>query len=384
MNIYKKRTCWKIALLLGGLLIAGASLYFTNSLAEKLAEGEQQKVELWAEAMQHIAADTAIDANIDFIFKVIENNKTIPVVVIDSNGTIVFSRNVDSLKLSTPQKTESLLASMKEAHPPIIIDLGNGIHQYLYYQNSILLQKIRLFPYVQLLILLLFVLLAYYALNTTRQAEQNQVWTGLSKETAHQLGTPISSLHAWIELLHEQQTPTAEILDELKKDADRLELIAERFSKVGALPELKEENIYFVVDEAVNYLKQRISKKIIFNTDYDLQKQLFIQLNKTLFGWVLENIIKNGVDAIQDEGAITISIKDHIQHIYIDISDTGKGIPSSKQKTIFKPGYTTKTRGWGLGLSLSKRIIENYHGGKIFVKSSEPFKKTTFRIVLKK
>jgi signal transduction histidine kinase len=384
MNIYKKRTCWKIALLLGGLLIAGASLYFTNSLAEKLAEGEQQKVELWAEAMQHIAADTAIDANIDFIFKVIENNKTIPVVVIDSNGTIVFSRNVDSLKLSTPQKTESLLTSMKEAHPPIIIDLGNGIHQYLYYQNSILLQKIRLFPYVQLLILLLFVLLAYYALNTTRQAEQNQVWTGLSKETAHQLGTPISSLHAWIELLHEQQTPTAEILDELKKDADRLELIAERFSKVGALPELKEENIYFVVDEAVNYLKQRISKKIIFNTDYDLQKQLFIQLNKTLFGWVLENIIKNGVDAIQDEGAITISIKDHIQHIYIDISDTGKGIPSSKQKTIFKPGYTTKTRGWGLGLSLSKRIIENYHGGKIFVKSSEPFKKTTFRIVLKK
>jgi signal transduction histidine kinase len=384
MNIYKKRTCWKIALLLGGLLIAGASLYFTNSLAEKLAEGEQQKVELWAEAMQHIAADTAIDANIDFIFKVIENNKTIPVVVIDSNGTIVFSRNVDSLKLSTPQKTESLLTSMKEAHPPIIIDLGNGIHQYLYYQNSILLQKIRLFPYVQLLILLLFVLLAYYALNTTRQAEQNQVWTGLSKETAHQLGTPISSLHAWIELLHEQQTPTAEILDELKKDADRLELIAERFSKVGALPELKEENIYFVVDEAVNYLKQRISKKIVFNTDYDLQKQLFIQLNKTLFGWVLENIIKNGVDAIQDEGAITISIKDHIQHIYIDISDTGKGIPSSKQKTIFKPGYTTKTRGWGLGLSLSKRIIENYHGGKIFVKSSEPFKKTTFRIVLKK
>jgi signal transduction histidine kinase len=271
---------------------------------------------------------------------------------------------------------------MKTENVPIPMDLGEGFENFIYYRNSILLTKLAYYPYFQLAVILLFVLVSYFAFSESRKAEQNQVWVGLSKETAHQLGTPTSALMALTELAKEKY-PDNEIIPELEKDVNRLEKITERFSKIGSKPILKDENLIQILQETIEYLKTRTSDQIKFQLIYE-EEQLVIPLCASLFEWVIENLCKNSMDAMDGNGTVQISIKANENFCYLDVHDTGKGIPKSRHKTIFKPGYTTKQRGWGLGLSLAKRIIENYHSGRIFVQYSEPEKGTTIRIMLKK
>ncbi len=271
---------------------------------------------------------------------------------------------------------------MADGNPPIRVSLGEDQVNYIYYSDSIIITQLRYFPLVQLLIIGLFLFISYLIFSAFRNAEQNQVWIGLAKETAHQLGTPLSSLMAWVELL-ELRGVDKETLSELNKDIGRLGVITDRFSKIGSTPELEEHSVEQVMIEAIEYLKPRISSKVKFEISENQDREVYAMINRPLFSWVIENLIKNAVDAMSGEGTITIDIHHEIQCVYIDITDTGKGIPSGSQKAVFQPGYTTKRRGWGLGLSLAKRIIATYHNGKIFVKRSEAGKGTTFRIVLK-
>ncbi len=367
-----------------GLLIAGASLYYTNRLAKKLGDEEKKKVELWGEAMKVLTESTNPDADINFVFKVIENNETIPVIVTNDNGEVVFMRNIDSTKIDDKEYIRRELFEMKDQHEPIVLKVTDEVKQFVFYKDSILLQKLKWFPFIQLILVVLFLGLAYYAFSYTRRAEQNQVWIGLSKETAHQLGTPISSLNAWLELLKTEMGKPSSNLAELQKDIERLELIADRFSKIGSVPEMKEVNFYELINKSISYLQKRVSERITFYIVYNADKTLKIPVSPTLISWVFENIMKNAADAIAGQGIIRITVTDNTQILYIDFEDNGKGIPKSIQKTIFKPGFTTKRRGWGLGLSLSKRIVEIYHYGKIFVKSSDLNKGTVIRVVLKK
>lgn len=364
------------------MLIGVSSLWYTNQLVSKLSVEERKKAELLANAWTQIVNADVNDPDLDFYSQVIMNNESVPVIVTDSLSHFLFMRNLDSLKMSNPKYSERKLSQMKENNDPIIIYLTPTDKQYLYFDKSINLVKLTYFPYIQLIIILLFILVAYFAFSTSKKAEQNQVWVGLSKETAHQLGTPISSLLAWFEII-KSQTDSSEMLYELDKDLKRLEKITERFAKIGANPVLAEENIVEVIKRAVNYLQARSSDKVRFKFHLP-SEEINIPINATLFEWVIENVCKNSIDAINGVGEIFISIRDFTQVVYIDISDTGKGISKSMYRTIFKPGFTTKRTGWGLGLSLAKRIVEDYHDGKIFVHQSEINKGTSFRIVLKK
>ena len=274
------------------------------------------------------------------------------------------------------------IAEMRSQNTPIAISINNNETQYIFYKDSELLTQLKYYPFFQFGVIGLFILIAYYLFSTSRKSEQNQVWVGLAKETAHQLGTPLSSLMAWVEYLKLKNVDQATI-DELSKDVNRLEIITERFSKIGSIPKLIDENVGEVLRSTAAYLQPRISKNVIINFHFSKEERILAPLNTSLFSWVIENLIKNAVDAMQGGGTIDIFMIDQKQFVYIDISDTGHGIPKSKQKTIFEPGFTTKKRGWGLGLSLTKRIIENYHNGKIFVKQSSE-NGTVFRIVLKK
>jgi signal transduction histidine kinase len=290
-------------------------------------------------------------------------------------------RNLDTARVNQPLYLERKLSEMMEENPPIEIPLSDNNKQYLYYSRSTILSSLIYYPWIQLGVILIFIAVAYFAFSSSRKAEQNQVWVGLSKETAHQLGTPISSLMAWLEML-KLKKPDEYLIGELEKDIFRLNIIAERFSKIGSPPILKPENLVKVIENSINYLKTRSSEKIIFHLHVD-KHEIFVPLNTSLFEWVIENVCKNAMDAIGEKGEIRISIIPNSQFVFIDISDTGKGISKSKYKTIFKPGFTTKKRGWGLGLSLTKRIIEEYHKGKIFVAESDMGKGTTIRIILK-
>ena len=381
LNIYSKKQVYKYLLLIVAILIGIASLLYTNRLIKKLSVEERKKVELWAEGMKRLTETDNQNQDYNFIFKVIENNETIPVIVVDSTDEIIFYRNLDSLKAQNPEYLKGVLNEMKKNKEPIKIKISDNYYQTIYYEDSVLLKQLFYYPFIELFVVFLFIFVAYLAFSSTRKAEQNQVWVGLSKETAHQLGTPISSLLAMIELLKMQNTDT-HLVDEIDKDVKRLEKITERFSKIGATPKLENSNIVETLINSVNYIKTRSSKKVkfIFNNT----TELIVPHNIQLFEWVIENLCKNSIDAMNGEGEIKINVIDNYQHIYIDICDTGKGIQKSKFKAVFNPGYTTKKRGWGLGLSLTKRIIENYHNGKIFVKSSEINKGTCFRIVLKK
>ncbi len=382
INIYEKKSRWKFLLFLTAVLIGVLSLSYTNWLVKQLAEQEKEKVELWAEANRQLISSISDDVNLNFIFSVIENNNTVPVILTDSAGTIVSYRNIDTTKVHRKNYLPNQLKRMREQNDSLVIDLGDGDKNYIYYSDSTVLTMLMYFPYIQLGVIILFILVSYFAFSYSRKAEQNKVWVGLSKETAHQLGTPTSSLNAWIELL-KQDVNRANVVDELEKDAKRLEKITERFSKIGSKPVLIPVNLIHTLQGSINYLKNRSSQKIniVLDTPAD---ELEVPLNEALFEWVIENICKNAMDAMEGEGTIRINVQDNTQIIYVDISDSGKGIPKSRHKTIFKPGYTTKQRGWGLGLSLSKRIVETYHEGKIFVLSSDAEKGTTFRIVLKK
>ncbi len=379
MNIYQRKLRFKYILLIFAILIGTESLWYTNRLVEQLAKEERKKVEMWADATSLLVNSDPSDRSSIFLIDIISDNETIPVIIVDENGSVIYSRNIDSLRMLNPKFAARQIAKMKESSQSIELDYDT-FKQYLYYDRSIILQKLSYYPYVQLTVILLFILVAYFAFSSSRKAEQNQVWVGLSKETAHQLGTPISSLLAWMEIL-KSSSEDQQMVSELGKDVSRLEKITERFSKIGSKPKLHPEDLIPVIESTVEYLKTRSSNKIEFKLSLP-EYPVVVPLNVPLFEWVLENLCKNAIDAIYNKGTVAISIIDSTKYIFVDIADTGKGIPRSKHKTIFKPGFTTKERGWGLGLSLTKRIVEEYHGGKIFVSNSEPGKGTTFRITL--
>jgi len=370
--------------LLAALVIGITSLWYTNRLVEKLSDQEKKNVKLWAGAVRQLSEVTVEQGDVSFALEVLRSNNTIPMILTDANGNINSYRNLDSVKSLDDSWMAEQMQEMKSEQEPIQIVFGKDEEKnFVYYRDSMLIRQLRYYPYFQLAVISLFLIVSYLAFSSSRKAEQNQVWVGMAKETAHQLGTPLSSLMAWVEYL-KMQGKKDEHLDEIEKDISRLNTITERFSKIGSAPSLKKENVTDVVQNSMNYIQSRSSSRVSFTLKNAISHEVFAPMNIPLFEWVLENIFKNAVDAMTGEGAITINITDQQQFVYIDISDSGKGIQKSKFKTVFKPGYTSKSRGWGLGLSLSKRIVEEYHGGHIFVKSSELNKGTTFRIVLPK
>ncbi len=382
MDIYYRKQRWKLYLFLFAGIIGIGSLLYTNRLVKLLADEEMKKVELWADATRQLADITLTSQDFGFPLQVVQYNTTIPVILVDQDENIIEKRNLDSLKMENPEYVRRQLQKMKDENPPIEVDLGEGLVNYVYFRNSTLLTKLTYYPYIQLGVILLFILVAYLAFSASRKAEQNQVWVGMSKETAHQLGTPTSSLMGWVELLKEKH-PDKKLVDELEKDAGRLEEITERFSKIGSKPVLKNQNIYDILRDSFDYMQSRTSRQITMKLESD-DESISIPLNKALFQWVVENLCKNAVDAMEGIGRLDIIVANQGKQVFIDFNDTGKGIPKNRQKTIFKPGYTTKQRGWGLGLSLASRIIEIYHRGKIFVLQSEPGKGTSIRIILNK
>ena len=369
----------KILLVVAAVLIAVASLVASNLLTRDLYEEEHKKMEIWAEAMRTLNVDDGNDG-MNLVLKVIEDNTTIPVVVVDEKGEVQISRNTDEkaspAELASQWKAagHSIRILYDDANPKEYIDVC--------YDDSLMLKRLAVYPYVQLGVVLLFVVIAIFALLTSKRAEQNKVWVGLSKETAHQLGTPISSLMAWTEILKEQY-PDDSLLGEMEKDVRRLQLIADRFSKIGSLPEPVPSNMNEVLTRVAEYMSRRVSNKV------HIQKLLppepvIVPLNASLFEWVIENLCKNAVDAMEGSGRITLFLGVEMDLVVVEVSDTGKGIRKKDLKSVFKPGFTTKQRGWGLGLSLAKRIVEEYHHGRIFVKASEVGRGTTFRIELKR
>lgn len=384
MDFYFKKRRWKILLLLLAVAIGIGSFAYTNWLVKKMAEEERKSVELWAEATQR-AVNAGIDSNEDITFlnDIIVRNTTIPIIITDSKDEIIDSRNI---KFTAKNKAKVLareLQQMKEENEPIVITISDTENQLLYYRDSILLENLKYYPVVQFAVIILFIVVAYLAFNSSRKSEQNQVWVGMSKETAHQLGTPISSLMAWVELLKMQHVDET-LIQEFEKDTQRLQKITERFSKIGSVPELLLTDVGETIRSTIEYLKTRSSEKVKYVLDFDQEQRFEVPLNASLFSWVIENLCKNAIDAMNNNGTIHLSIIDRGDHLNIDVTDTGKGIPKAYFKTVFQPGFTTKKRGWGLGLSLAKRIVENYHKGKIFLKQSEINKGTTFRIVLRK
>ncbi len=383
MNIYKKKNLWKLFLLGCALAIGVGSLWYTNKLVKKLANEERKKVELWAKATSLIPKNDIKGESLDFLFSVVQYNETVPVILVDQDTNIMLWRNLDTSKVTKPLFLEKKLEEMMEENAPIEIPYLPEKKQYLYYSRSIILNQLTYYPFIQLGVIILFILVAYFAFSSSRRAEQNKVWVGLSKETAHQLGTPISSLLAWLEILKQENTTNPAMVDELQKDILRLSKITDRFSKIGSQPLLADNNVLEIIENTLCYLRTRASGKIKFNLESD-KTEIIVPVNPPLFEWVIENISKNAMDAIEGEGNIIVSVTENLQFVFIDIKDNGKGIPKSKFKTVFKPGFTTKERGWGLGLSLTKRIIEEYHKGKIFVAESELGRGTIIRIILKR
>jgi len=380
LNTYRKRSKWNILLFLFAILIGVSSLIYTQFLVRNLKAEERKKVELWADATRRInSADTTQD--LEFLFSIIENNKTVPVILTDGHDNIIDARNLETGKSNDPGDLGDRLERMKTYNEPILIDLGGGFTNRIDYKDSIILTHLTYYPYVQLGMIVLFIIVSFIALSTSRKAQQNQVWVGMSKETAHQLGTPTTSLSGWVEMLHSSY-PDDPITKELALDVKRLEKVTERFSRIGSKPLLTKENIVNLIQNSVDYLKTRSSSKILFVLTYEQDEEIRIPVNPALFEWVIENICKNAIDAMEGNGEITIRVEEIDNHAVIDISDTGKGIPKSAYKKIFSPGFTTKERGWGLGLSLTKRIIEEYHHGRIFVRSSEIGKGSCIRIIM--
>lgn len=377
----------KIILVVMAIAIAVASLVVSHSMTRDLEAQERSRMEVWAEAMRSLnQADGNTDLNL--VLKVINDNNTIPVIVLDRKGQVTDFRNLsinassraDSLRKVTEKGLE-LLAMNRNIR--IFLDERHRDYIDVCYDESLMLKRLSWYPYVQLGVVLLFVVVAIFALLTSKRAEQNKVWVGLSKETAHQLGTPISSLIAWIEILKETY-PDDTLIPEMDKDVKRLQLIADRFSKIGSVPAPVPTNLLELLGHVVDYMDRRTSKKVMILTDFPVH-QVIVDLNGSLFEWVIENLCKNAVDAMGGEqGIITLKVEESDTWVYLDVSDTGKGIRKRNINNVFRPGFTTKKRGWGLGLSLAKRIVEEYHHGRIYVNESEVGKGTTFRIELRK
>jgi signal transduction histidine kinase len=359
------------------------SLLYTGNLVTKLKQQERKNIELWAEATRLISLSDP-NQNLDsFLSTIIENNNTVPVILTDESDSIIAARNFDESRITDPGYLKKNLLKIKEENKPIVNNLGDGHYNLIYYKDSIILTMLIFYPYIQLGIIILFILVSYLAFRSSRKAEQNQVWVGMSKETAHQLGTPTSSLAGWIEIL-QHKYPDIPITRELAIDVQRLEKVTERFSRIGSKPALIKENLIVILSRTVDYLKSRTSSRVKFKTDFAKNKEVTVPVNAALFEWVIENVSKNAIDAMEGSGEITIRVTETEKSALIDITDTGKGMPKSAFNKIFNPGFTTKQRGWGVGLSLAKRIIEEYHHGKIFVRHSEVGKGSCIRIVMNK
>ncbi|HIT80666.1 MAG TPA: HAMP domain-containing histidine kinase [Candidatus Caccoplasma merdavium] len=381
-NLYDVRQKLKIAFLAVSLLLVALFLIISNRLVEDLSTEEHNKMEIWAEATRSAASNvTNVDMNL--ILKILQSNTTIPIIIADDQGQVLQTHNLEIPNRHGEQFLQKKLQSLRDKEQVIEIYIDNDTSQYLYYDDSTLLKRLSYFPYIQLGVMILFLVIAYVALMSSKKAEQNKVWVGLSKETAHQLGTPLSSLMAWLDMLESQGTDP-EIIDDMGKDVQRLSTIAERFSKIGSQPEREPADVKEVIDTAVDYMQHRISGKVHITMHTPEEKLEPQPLCRPLIEWVFENLCKNAIDAMDGEGNIDITLTHDESRYYIDVKDTGKGIARNRFKTIFHPGYTTKRRGWGLGLTLVKRIIEEYHNGRIYVKESEIGKGTTFRIEMKR
>lgn len=389
-NLYDIRRRGTVVFLIATVAVVAAFLWVSDRLVNDLAEQERARMQIWADATREIAsADSS--TNLDFLLSIIKGNHTIPVILVDDADNIL-----DHLNFDLPESNDTLppwelteanerflrhrLESLKKSENVIHIIIAPGADQHLYYEDSLLLRRLSYYPYVQLIVMAVFVFTVYYAVSATKRAEQNKVWVGLSKETAHQLGTPISSLMAWVEILPSFGVDR-EVVNEMNKDVNRLSVIASRFSKIGSPPAMIPENVSLTVERSADYMRSRISAGVKL-TMTPGPEPLMVELSAPLLEWVIENLIKNAVDAMEGRGAISIRTFAEAGNAVIEVSDTGKGIARKDFKTVFNPGYTTKKRGWGLGLTLAKRIVDEYHHGRIFVKDSEPGRGTTFRIQL--
>ena len=380
LNLYETRQKLKIAFVAVSVILVIAFLLISNRLVDDLSTEERKKMEIWAEATRTVAGSNNTDMTL--VLKILQSNTSIPIIIVDADGNILQTHNLDIPDRHGEQYLQKKLATLKSKNQVIEIVLSPDDFQYLYYDDSTLLKRLSHFPYIQLGVMILFLIIAYVALISTKKAEQNKVWVGLSKETAHQLGTPISSLLAWLDVL-EMNGVDKSLLADMGKDVKRLSVIAERFSKIGSQPEREKMEVGEVVETAVDYMRRRISDKVqitVHKSGQPIPEQL---LCRALMEWVVENLCKNAIDAMDGEGSIDIAITGGDNKYCIDVKDTGKGIARNRFKTVFSPGYTTKKRGWGLGLTLVKRIIEEYHDGRIYVKESEIGKGTTFRIEMK-
>ena len=363
------------------IVVVIVSSLVTTNIVQQLEAEEQKKIELWAEATRQFSlADE--DDNVDLILRILEGNTTIPVYMVDMNYNLLLSRNVLEPKNDIDAFYVEKINKLRATQEPIEVRVSNEVMQYIYYEPSSTLRWLSYFPYIQLIVMLALAGLAAIALLMVQRSEKNSLWVGLSKETAHQLGTPISSLNAWNELL-KATYPNDPLLPQMDEDIRRLQMIAERFSKIGSQPTLEQHEVLPVLQTAMDYMRTRTSSKIIYTLHAEETEHCQAMLCVPLFEWVIENICKNAIDSMDGKGSVTISLQAADSHLYIDIADTGKGIDRRNFKRIFTPGYTSKKRGWGLGLSLGKRIIENYHRGKLFVKQSQLGIGSTFRIVLK-
>jgi signal transduction histidine kinase len=394
LAFYQNNTAAKWIVLGVSVLISGGSIYYTKILVDQLKGRERQQVQLYAKAIEYTANEDDTGGDVNFIAQeILFQNNSIPIILADEKGNVLSYRNLDLEETWSTKRKDAFLAdameTMKTTYEPITVTLRDsqtgevfGV-QYIYYKNSFLLVQLIAYPYIQLSVIAIFAFISYLAFSYSKAAEQNRVWVGLAKETAHQLGTPLSSLMAWVELLREDPSIKQKgVVEELEKDVYKLRIVTERFSSIGSVPTLKRENIVALVNNVVNYLRPRVSAKVRIEV-FTLSDHIDADVHVPLFEWVIENLCKNAVDAMGNSGTIAIKIlRGNEGKVFIDVSDTGKGIPRSKINMVFRPGFTTKKRGWGLGLTLARRIIDTYHNGKIFVKSSEENQGTTFRIVL--
>ena len=372
-----------IIILFSALFVSG-SVWFTHRLSRQFAEVEKQRMEVWAEATrQLVLADENTD--ISLYSSIIEANTTIPVYMTDAEYHVLLTRNVQEPKTNAEAFYAKKIARLREDQTPIEVRVSPEVTQYIFYEESNLLRQLRLFPWLQMLVVLSFMAMLVTYVITSHRNEQNRVWVGLTKETAHQLGTPISSLNGWLELL-QTRYPDDELLPDIKTDIGRLQMVAERFSKIGSTPTLQPVDFRQVLEESYAYMRTRVSNKVEMQLEEDdavERTTARIMGDAPLLKWVVENLIKNGVDAVEGNGRITLKLQQDGKYVVLDVTDTGRGIERKRFAQVFRPGYTTKTRGWGLGLSLCKRIIEEYHRGKIFVQQSVIGQGTTFRVMLK-
>ena len=380
--MFRQLFTFRSLLTLIAIAIVTGTIFYSNFLSKKIEVEEREKISQWVEANKFIASALP-NADVTLASEIQQRNADIPIIWTNEKDSIIDSRNIDSSEIKSSKNfLQKKLKEFQSAHPPIVLELNKNpyVADRYYYGDSKLLKQVRYFPIVQLFVVALFIFITFYAISARNKSTQNQVWAGMAKETAHQLGTPISSLHGWVEMLKETGAD-ATISKEMEKDVNRLKLISDRFGKIGSPPKLEEQEITGQVENMVAYIKRRSTDKVAFSIEKP-EEHVYAKISEPLFDWVIENLLKNALDAINGRGTIDIRIKKSNEKIIIDIKDSGKGISKQNISRVFKPGFTTKKRGWGLGLSLAKRIIEKYHSGQLYVKSSEIGKGTTFRIVL--